>query len=70
MNDIPKGESRKKGIALTAILALAALKPANYIELGVAGGIVLIAIYAINRQANIDKEKNNVKENVTKSVPD
>ena len=61
-----KGESRKKGIAITAVVAIAALKPTNYMELSVVVGIVLIALYAINRQANIDKgEKNGLSKNNT-----
>ena len=51
------GESRKKGIAITAILALAAMKPSNKTELSIAGGITLIAIVAILVQAYLDKEK-------------
>lgn len=50
-------ESRKKGIAIAAITALVAYKPSNYIELAVAGCVLIIAVYAINRQSNLDKEK-------------
>ena len=47
-------ESRKKGIAIAAITALVAYKPTTYIELAVAGCVLIIAIYAIRRQANTD----------------
>ena len=52
-------ESRKKGIAMTAVLALAAMKPTNRTELAIAGFITLIAIVAISWQWNLDKEKKN-----------
>ena len=48
-------ESRKKGIAIAAITALVAYQPSNYIELSVAVGVVIIVLYAINRQSNLDK---------------
>ena len=54
-------ESRKKGIALTAITALVAFKPTTYIELAVAGCVLIIAIYAINRQSTLDKGKEPTK---------
>lgn len=49
-------ESRKKGIAIAAITALVAYKPETYIELAVCGCVLIIAVFAINRQWNIDKE--------------
>ena len=59
-------ESKKKGIALTAMGLLVAYKPTTYIELAVAGAVLIIAIYAINRQAVIDKgDKNETKTDNT-----
>ena len=63
------GESRKKGIALTAILALAAMKPANRTELAVAGGIVLIAIVGILAFTYLERGKRNETENHIESDP-
>lgn len=58
-------ESRKKGIALTAMGLLVAYKPSNYMELAVAGCVLIIACYAINRQSNLDdKETKNDNGNV------
>ena len=55
-------ESRKKGVAITAILALAAMKPTNNPELIVAGAIAAIAIVAICVQGLLDTQK---KEKIT-----
>ena len=61
-----KGESRTKGIALTAIVAIAALNPLTYFDLSMVAGIVLVALYAIKRQAKIDEgEKNGLGKNNT-----
>ena len=54
-------ESRKKGIAITAILALAAMKPTNKTELAIAGGITVIALAALVAQTILDRQKNNNK---------
>ncbi len=51
-------ESRKKGIAFMAITAIAALHPETYIELVVPVCILIIACYAIRRQANLDEGEN------------
>ena len=53
-------ESRKKGIAITAILALAAMQPKSKIELMIGGFITAIAIVAIGVQTFIDYKKNSV----------
>jgi hypothetical protein len=51
-------ESRKKGIAISAITALVAYKPSTKVELVVAGCVTLIALAAIYLQAKSDdKEK-------------
>jgi hypothetical protein len=52
-----QGESRKKGIAVTAVLALAAMKPTNRTELAIAGCITVISIIAIICFAYLEKEK-------------
>ena len=44
-------ESRKKGIAITAITALVAYKPTTYIEITVAVCVLIIACYAIRCQS-------------------
>ena len=62
-------ESRKKGIAMTAVLALAAMKPTNRTELAIAGFITLIAIVAISWQWNLDKEKKNENKTDNTDVP-
>ncbi|KKN78869.1 hypothetical protein LCGC14_0346410 [marine sediment metagenome] len=56
-------ESRKKGIAITAITALVAYRPETYIELAVCGCVLIIAVYAINRQWNIDNGEKNEENN-------
>ena len=64
------GESRKKGIAVTSILALAAMKPSNKTELAIAGFITVIAVIAIGAQAYLDKEKKDEEKTDTEPVPD
>ena len=49
------GESKKKGIAVAAITALVAYHPETYLQFGVCLCVLIIAVYAINRQANLDK---------------
>lgn len=53
------GESKKKGIAITTITGLLAYQPKTWIEVIVAVLVVAVAVYAINRQASLDKEKKN-----------
>lgn len=53
-------ESKKKGLAVTAVVGLLAYQPSTWQEISVAVLVTLIVLYAINRQANIDdKEKTN-----------
>ena len=63
-------ESKKKGIALTAMGLLVAYKPTTYIELAVAGCVLIIALYAINRQAVIDNGGKNEDETDTGTAID
>ena len=56
MDDSQKGESRKKGIAITAMTGILAYHPKTWIEIVAAILVAGIAFYAINRQSNIDKE--------------
>lgn len=62
-------ESKKKGLAVTAIVALTAMKPASRTELVVVGGVVLIALVGILVQAYLDRGKKNETETTTNNVP-
>lgn len=50
-------ESKKKGIAVTGIIALAALKPTSKTELVIAACITVIVIVAISWQGFLDRAK-------------
>lgn len=56
-------ESKKKGLAVTAVVGLLAYQPKTWQEISVAVLVTIIVMYAINRQANIDNGKNSVDNN-------
>jgi len=53
-------ESKTKSIAVTGVIALAALKPTTKTELVIAACITLIVIVAISWQGVLDRKKNAV----------
>lgn len=56
MNEPSIGDSRKKGIAVTAITAIVALKPQTYMDLAVVAGVVIIAVYGMHLFAWLEKK--------------